>query len=190
MKNLILLNFSAVAKTMTEKFSFFRTLNFNFSRLNSILNNFNFTSLCIVKIRIVPNYLKMNVEYKIGFIPKIKDIIEVYRSAGLKRPINDFDRIEKMYQNSNLIISAWSDGKLVGISRSITDFHYCCYLSDLAVKLDYQKHGIGKELIRLTKEKIGDQTMLLLLSAPNAMDYYPKVGFEKVENGFMIKRKI
>ena len=134
--------------------------------------------------------MKEKIEYRIGVPLKTTDIIEVYQSSGIRRPIDDFERIEQMYQNSNLIISAWSNGELLGVSRSITDFHYCCYLSDLAVRLDYQKHGIGKELIRLTKEEIGDKVMLLLLSAPNAMSYYPKVGFDKVENGFMIKRKV
>jgi N-acetylglutamate synthase-like GNAT family acetyltransferase len=85
-------------------------------------------------------------------------------------------------------VTAWDKDKLVGIARSLTDFSYCCYLSDLAVRKDYQKGGIGKKLIALTKEYIGDHAMLLLLSAQTAMDYYPKVGFQKVENGFIIKR--
>jgi len=129
------------------------------------------------------------ISYKVNQALKTEDIIEVYRSSGILRPIEDTQRIEKMYKNSNLIISAWAEEKLVGVSRSLTDFHYACYLSDLAVHMDFQKHGIGKELIRLTKEKIGDQTMLLLLSAPMAMEYYPKVGFQTVINGFIIKRK-
>lgn len=93
-----------------------------------------------------------------------------------------------MYQNSNLVISAWNQRDLVAVARSLTDFCYCCYLSDLAVRLEYQSQGIGKELIRLTRESISDQSMLLLLSAPGAMEYYPKVGFKKVGNGFMIDR--
>jgi predicted N-acetyltransferase YhbS len=93
-----------------------------------------------------------------------------------------------MYANSNLIITAWEMDKLVGISRSLTDFCYCCYLSDLAVRKDYQTRGIGKKLIGLTRNSIGKQTALILLSAPAATDYYPKVGFEKIENGFIIKR--
>ncbi len=93
-----------------------------------------------------------------------------------------------MYDNSNLVVTAWSDEELVGISRALTDFCYCCYLSDLAVSKSYQMKGIGKKLIELTKEKIGNESTLLLLSAPTAMDYYPKIGLQKVENGFIIKR--
>ncbi len=130
----------------------------------------------------------MNIEYKINLIPETDQIIDLYISSGINRPTNDKERINKMYANSNFIVTAWDKDKLVGISRSLTDFCYSCYLSDLAVRKEYQREGIGKRLIELTKEKIGDQTMILLLSAPTAMDYYPKVGFLKVENGFIIKR--
>ncbi|NGM90401.1 GNAT family N-acetyltransferase [Parapusillimonas sp. SGNA-6] len=121
-------------------------------------------------------------------IPDTKDIVEVYRSSGIKRPVEDLARIANMYTNSNLIVTAWAGNKLVGISRSITDFYYCCYLSDLAVRKEYQKTGIGSELIALTRERIGDQVALILVSAPEAIDYYPKVGFDKINNGYMIKR--
>lgn len=130
----------------------------------------------------------MKITYQTGLIPDTKDIVEVYRSSGIKRPVEDLTRIANMYANSNLIVTAWAGSKLVGISRSITDFYYCCYLSDLAVRKEYQKAGIGRELIALTKEQIGTQVALILLSAPAAMDYYPKVGFDKIDNGYMIKR--
>ena len=128
-----------------------------------------------------------HINYKFDVIPAVDKVMELYADAGLKRPM-DKNRITRMYSHSNLIVTAWDKTKLVGISRALTDFCYCCYLSDLAVRRKYQHHGIGRELIRLTKEKIGDETMLLLLSAPSAMEYYPKVGLAKVENGFIISR--
>ena len=79
---------------------------------------------------------------------------------------------------------------LVGVSRSLTDFCYCCYLSDLAVMEEYKQLGIGRKLIDLTRERLGDRVTLLLLSAPGAMEYYPKVGFDPIKNGFVIKRKV
>ena len=133
--------------------------------------------------------MKKEITYKTGIIPPTETIIEVYDDSGINRPTTDKARIKKMYQNANLVITAWDDGKLVGIARSLTDFCYCCYLSDLAVKKAYQKKGIGKKLIRLTKEKIGEGAMLLLLSAASAMEYYPKVGLETVKNGFIINRE-
>ena len=129
-----------------------------------------------------------NIEFKIGIVPNTAAIIEVYESSGIKRPTEDNDRITKMYKNSNLIITAWLNKELIGISRSITDFCYACYLSDLAVKSEYQKEGIGRQLIQLTAKEIGKQTALILLSAPLAMEYYPKIGFDKIENGFIMRR--
>ena len=130
----------------------------------------------------------MEISYQSGIIPDTTAITALYDDAGLKRPTSDNARITRMYANSNLVITAWHDGKLVGVSRSLTDFCYCCYLSDLAVAKAYQARGIGKRLIELTKEHIGAQTTLILLSAPTATEYYPKVGFQKIENGFLIPR--
>jgi ribosomal protein S18 acetylase RimI-like enzyme len=129
-----------------------------------------------------------NIEFKVGIIPKTSEIIEVYNSSGINRPTKDSYRITKMYENSNLIITSWLNEKLIGISRSMTDFCYACYLSDLAVKSEYQKEGIGKRLIELTEKEIGKETALILLSAPIAMEYYLKIGFEKIDNGFIIRR--
>jgi len=130
----------------------------------------------------------MDITYQINLIPRASQIISLYDSSGINRPTRDPARIEKMYENSNLVISAWDGERLVGIARSLTDFCYCCYLSDLAVRQEYKIQGIGKKLIALTQEQIGKQTTLLLLSAPAAMDYYPKAGFEKIPNGFIIHR--
>lgn len=129
------------------------------------------------------------ITYRSDIVPQVELIIDLYEDAGLKRPVEDEERIHKMYENSNLIITAWDDLVLVGVSRALTDFSYCCYLSDLAVKSSYQKQGIGKKLIDITKQLCGEQAMLLLLSAPSAISYYPAVGLRKVENGFIIDRK-
>jgi GNAT superfamily N-acetyltransferase len=130
----------------------------------------------------------MDITYRLDITPATEVIIAVYDSSGINRPTYDKERIAKMYANSNLVVTAWDKNILIGISRSLTDFCFCCYLSDLAVRKEYQKLGIGKKLISLTKEKIGEQCMLLLLSAPTAMEYYPNVGFGKVNNGFIINR--
>lgn len=95
-----------------------------------------------------------------------------------------------MFSNADLVFSAWHEGKLVGVCRALTDFSYCCYLSDLAVDKAFQKHGIGRELIARLRLAIGEEVALVLLSAPEATAYYPKVGFEKIDNGFIIKRKL
>lgn len=130
----------------------------------------------------------MEITYQFDIIPTADQIIALYDKAALPRPTNDPDRIRKMYEHSNLVVTAWDGSTLIGVSRSITDWAWSCYLADLAVNPDYQKAGIGKRLIELTKEKVGDQVMILLLSVPTAMTYYPKVGFTKEDRAFTIFR--
>ena len=131
----------------------------------------------------------MEIIYQQDLIPETDAIITLYDSAGLKRPIDDLARITEMYANSNLVITAWHNKKLVGVARSLTDFCYCCYLSDLAVHNDFKDKGIGKRLIAATRERLGSSVTLILLSAPGAMGYYPKMGFEAINNGFIINRE-
>lgn len=130
----------------------------------------------------------MEILYKSDDIPASEKIIELYVNSGLPRPTDDLERIRQMYVNSNLIYTAWDCELLVGVSRSITDWCWSCYLADLAVRHEYKGKGIGKKLIELTKEKVGEQSMVLLLSVPSAMEYYPKVGFRKQESSFIIDR--
>lgn len=127
------------------------------------------------------------VKYSVEDNLDVREFLEVLidSSLGERRPIHDFSRIEKMVQNSNLIITARSKGQIIGVARSITDFSYCTYLSDLAVKNSYQRKGIGKELIRLTKQ-ISEPAKLILLSAPAAIDYYPKIGMIKHNYCFIL----
>jgi len=129
------------------------------------------------------------ITYKVNDPITAKELSTVFKNSGIKRPIDDLPRLERMITNSHILITAWDRDELVGIARAITDFSYCCYLSDLAVDQHYQKQGIGKELIRLVQEQITDEVTLLLLSSPVAMDYYPRVGFERIDNGFRILRK-
>lgn len=131
----------------------------------------------------------MPITYTTTKTPTADQVIELYDNAGLPRPTNDKERIKKMFDNSNLIITAWDGDVLIGVSRCITDWVWSCYLADLAVRNEYKKEGIGKKLIHLTKDKVGEQSMVLLLSVPSAMEYYPKVGFEKQESSFIINRE-
>ena len=131
----------------------------------------------------------MSITYEQDVMPSTEMIIDLYRSAMLNRPLKDHSRIAKMFAHSNLIVSAWDAGRLVGICRSLTDFCYCCYVSDLAVREGYKGQGIGRELIDLTKTIVGPGSNLVLLAAPSAIDYYPKLGMTKVDNGFILARK-
>lgn len=129
------------------------------------------------------------VDYKINEPLDPKAVVELYRSAGLPRPVDDEARIAKMLENSDLVISAWHDGELIGVSRTITDWVWCSYLADLAVRTDFQKAGIGRKLVELTRAHVTEQSMVLLLSVPDAMEYYPKIGMEKLDNAFILWRE-
>ena len=103
-----------------------------------------------------------------------------------RRPVNEPHRLAKMIEHGNLIVTARDGQKLIGVARSLSDFLYCTYLSDLAVDSDYQHQGIGKELIRQTK-LLAPEATLILLAAPKAVDYYPKIGMTKWDHAFMLK---
>jgi ribosomal protein S18 acetylase RimI-like enzyme len=118
-----------------------------------------------------------------------KDVAEVFANSGITRPHEDLPRIQRMIDHADILITAWLDGRMIGVARAITDFSYCCYLSDLAVDNQYQKLGVGKELIKQVQTIIGDECSLILLSAPGAVDYYPRLGFTKNDRAFVIARK-
>lgn len=117
------------------------------------------------------------------------EIARLFEASGISRPTKDIPRIAKMFANANVVISAWDGARLIGVSRALTDHSYCCYLSDLAVDVAYQKLGIGRELIRRTQSLIGEEISLILMSAPGAMAYYPKLGFALADNAYVIRRK-
>lgn len=129
-----------------------------------------------------------NLTYKTNTNITPEQLSNVFKASGITRPYDDLSRLQKMIDHADITITAWNEGKLVGIARAITDFSYCCYLSDLAVDKSYQHSGIGKKLVQLLQEQLSEEVALILLSAPNAMDFYPKIGFEKINNGFKISR--
>jgi len=119
------------------------------------------------------------ITYKIGNDLDLDAVIGLYRAStlGARRPVDDRERMGVMLRNANLVITAWDSDLLVGISRSLTDFTFATYLSDLAVRESHQRRGIGKELMRRTQQAAAP-SKIILLAAPAAVDYYPHVGFE------------
>ena len=123
----------------------------------------------------------MEIEYYINRAITPEQFIELLNQTtlGARRPTEDLECISGMLAHADLLVSAWIGENLVGIARSVTDFHYCCYLSDLAVSERFQSGGIGKELVRQTFASLKKGCKLILLSAPQATEYYPKVGFKQ-----------
>jgi GNAT superfamily N-acetyltransferase len=120
--------------------------------------------------------------------PGLEQARELYRAStlGERRPIDDDARFTTMLAQANLIVTAWDDDLLVGISRCVTDFAWTTYLADLAVRVSHQRGGIGKELIRRT-QAAAPQAKLLLLAAPAAERYYPHIGFRQFPQAWMLR---
>lgn len=130
----------------------------------------------------------MPIEYRVGNRLDLDQVIELYRAStlGERRPVDERERMAAMLSNANLVVTAWDGDLLVGISRSMTDFAFATYLSDLAVRLSHQRHGIGKELMRITQRESGPKTTVILLAAPKAVDYYPHVGFTQHNSAWVL----
>jgi ribosomal protein S18 acetylase RimI-like enzyme len=105
-----------------------------------------------------------------------------------RRPAGDLARLDVMLRRADIVVTARDAGKLIGISRAITDFSYCCYLSDLCVDVEYQRRGIGKRLIEETHAAAGKDTMLILVAAPAAEAYYPKIGMKHLPSCWALPR--
>ena len=132
----------------------------------------------------------MNAEYKINHPVSADQFIGLLRASTLaeRRPVEDRECMEGMVNNSNLMVTAWDGEKLVGIARSMTDFHYACYLSDLAVHEKYQKRGIGRKLQALTQEQLGARCKLILVAAPDANSYYEHIGYTNNPRCWILER--
>lgn len=131
------------------------------------------------------------IDYQIEPNLSAEEFIDVLRRSTLaeRRPIHDWSTIEGMLRQAGVIVTARYAGLLVGVSRAITDFHYCAYLSDLAVDSAFHKQGIGKILIERTHEAAGLHTMLILLAAPKARGYYPHIGMQAHDSCWIIPRQ-
>jgi len=132
------------------------------------------------------------IAYSIESMLSAEDFIDVLVRSTLaeRRPVTEPARIAEMLERADVVIAArTTDGRLVGVSRAITDFCYCTYLSDLAVDVAFQRQGIGRELIRRTHDAAGRCTTLILLSAPAAQSYYPHIGMRRHESCWLIDRE-
>ncbi len=128
------------------------------------------------------------ITYRTGNDLDLDAVIELYRAStlGERRPVNDRERMAAMLRHANLVVTAWEGDLIVGLARSLSDFAFCTYLSDLAVRASHQRQGIGRELIRLTRGAAGRATTILL-AAPKAVDYYPRLGFQPHSSAWTLR---
>lgn len=133
----------------------------------------------------------MNIKYNLAPNITPTEFIEVFKNSklGERKPINYIDTIKGMINHADIIVTASLDDNIIGVARAITDFHYCCYLSDLAINSEYQNHGIGKDLISKVQAQLHQKCKLILLSAPNATEYFPKIGFTQHDSAWTLARE-
>lgn len=133
------------------------------------------------------------IEFRHGDRPPIDTVIALYRatSLGARRPVDDRDRMAGMFENSNILVTAWDDGRLVGLSRAMTDLGWVVYVADLLVHEHWQRRGIGAELLEQTHKAAGgeDDITLILVAAPEAMTYYQSLGYDKIAEGWRRSRR-
>jgi ribosomal protein S18 acetylase RimI-like enzyme len=123
----------------------------------------------------------MGIIYATDRVVAVHEFSDLLRRSTLaeRRPVDDAACLAAMLRHANLVCTAWDGDLLVGMARALTDFAYCCYLADLAVDVACQRRGIGRELIRQVQAKLGDRAKIILLAAPKAEAYYPRLGFER-----------
>ncbi|GAV00825.1 hypothetical protein RvY_11619 [Ramazzottius varieornatus] len=129
--------------------------------------------------------LQPTLEFRKNYPVTVDQFVEMYDSAGWPRPITDRSRIQAILDSSTMLISVWDQERLVGLARVVTDWVFICYLSHVAVRKEYQKGGLGKQLIMLAKDLVGPQPDFVLKSSPASMGFYTNIGMRKIENGFM-----
>jgi ribosomal protein S18 acetylase RimI-like enzyme len=130
-----------------------------------------------------------DIRYEFGNDLDLDAMIDLYREStlGERRPVDDRRIMADMLKHGNLTVTAWDGDLLVGIARTLTDFTYTGYMSDLAVRVSHQRQGIGTELVRKTRERMGPRSLLVLLAAPKAVGYYPKIGFRHHESAWILR---
>jgi GNAT superfamily N-acetyltransferase len=129
------------------------------------------------------------ITYRVGNPPSVEQVIHLLHASTLaqRRPVDDPSIIADMLTHASLIVTAWDDSRLVGLARTLTDFSYVGYLSDLAVDVAHQRQGIGERLIELTRQQMGPRSMLVLLAAPAATAYYPRIGFNPHPSAWILR---
>jgi ribosomal protein S18 acetylase RimI-like enzyme len=129
-----------------------------------------------------------DIQYRFGNDLDIDAVIELLKAStlGERRPIDDRSIVAGMLEHANLVVTAWDADRMVGFARTLSDFVYVGYMSDLAVRESHQHRGIGVELIRKTRDRMGPRSMIVLLAAPKAIEYYPRVGFTRHDSAWIL----
>jgi ribosomal protein S18 acetylase RimI-like enzyme len=138
---------------------------------------------------VVVKHGSAGIRYRLGNDLDLDQVIELYHAStlGERRPVDSRECMAQMLREADLVVTAWEGEMLVGIARTLTDHCYVAYLADLAVRVSHQRRGIGRELVRATRRELGDGALVVLLAAPAAVDYYPRIGFTRHDQAWVLK---
>jgi GNAT superfamily N-acetyltransferase len=100
--------------------------------------------------------------------------------------MEDMELLNNMILGSNVLVTARSEGRLIGFLRGLSDYCYRCFVADLAVSTEFQGQGIGREIIRFTRE-LAPGARIFLFSAEDAEGFYQKLGFHLHERCYQLK---
>ena len=130
----------------------------------------------------------MSVTYHVNGAVEPQEVADLLTASGFLRPLDDLSRVQRMLDNAGLLITARDGDYLAGYVRALTDFAFYCFVAELAVQPAYQRHGIGRELLRRVREEAGDGVNMVLVASEGADAYYPRLGWERVERAWRIRR--
>jgi ribosomal protein S18 acetylase RimI-like enzyme len=114
----------------------------------------------------------------------------LFNVVGWERRTADRERLAQLVRGSLYVVSAWDADRLVGFARGISDGATNAYISTAAVLPEYQKRGIGRELIQqLIADHDGIQFVLHANERAYPFYLHLDVGFEPLDNVLVRRRK-
>ena len=123
----------------------------------------------------------------------LADFARVLEESGLgaTRPLGDLERLGRMLTQANLVMTArrGPGGELLGVARCVTDFSWCCYVSELAVGRAAQGLGVGRGLLDAAQAELGPEVSVILLSMQDAVGFYERIGMARQDDAFAFRRQ-
>ena len=115
----------------------------------------------------------------------LRHIAGLYVSAKWVAQGDDTSFLLPALKGSTLVAGAFSDGKIIGIARAISDSCSDAYIQDVVVSPDFRGQGIGRRLIETLVDNLKNRGIdwIALVGEPGTEDFYRKLGW-KEKSGF------
>lgn len=117
------------------------------------------------------------IHYRPVTLDDYKQVREVMRAAGLEKGDVEESRMRRMIDNANRTVGAWDGERMVGFARALCDEAFNGYIGTVCVDPDYQRRGIGTELVRQLIEDSPEITWVLRAGRGSG-PFWEKQGFD------------